>query len=155
MRGRTIAATLALAFCACEAQAQQQSASTRLLDSFAKCRAVAEAEARAACFDASARALETAVKAKDVTITDAGRAVAKRRRHDNITGPERLPFRVVVGPMASGNVVVKDAVHAHGVLSIDLVREVPEALKPKQIAIGVGARQQALELKPAKTRKAA
>jgi len=52
-------------------------------------------------------------------------------------------------------VVVKDAVHAHGVLSIDLVREVPEALKPKQIAIGVGAGQQALELKPAKTRKAA
>ena len=52
-------------------------------------------------------------------------------------------------------VVVKDAVHTHGVLSIDLAREVPEALKPKQIAIGVGARQQALELKPAKTRKAA
>lgn len=52
-------------------------------------------------------------------------------------------------------VVVKDAAHAHGVLSIDLVREVPEALKPKQVAIGVGARQQALELKPAKARKAA
>lgn len=52
-------------------------------------------------------------------------------------------------------VVVKDAVHAHGVLSIDLVREVPEALKPKQIPIGVGARQQTLALKPAKTRKAA
>src|SRR4051812_11852167 len=43
-------------------------------------------------------------------ITDAGRAVAKRRRHDDITGTERLPFRVVVGPIASGNVVVTDAV---------------------------------------------
>lgn len=52
-------------------------------------------------------------------------------------------------------VVIKDAVHAHGVLSIDLAREVPEALKPKQIPIGPGARQQALELKPAKARKAA
>jgi len=52
-------------------------------------------------------------------------------------------------------VVVKDAVHAHGVLSIDLVREAPEALKPKQIPIGQGASQPALALKPAKTRKAA
>ncbi len=52
-------------------------------------------------------------------------------------------------------VVVKDAVHAHGVLSIDLARDVPEALKPKQIPIGAGARQPALELKPAKARKAA
>jgi len=53
------------------------------------------------------------------------------------------------------HVVVKDASHAHGVLAIDLARETPEALKPKQIPIGVGARQQVLELKPSKTRKAA
>jgi molecular chaperone IbpA len=52
-------------------------------------------------------------------------------------------------------VVVKDAVHDQGVLSIDLVREVPEALKPKQVPIGIDARQAALALKPAKTRKAA
>lgn len=52
-------------------------------------------------------------------------------------------------------VVVKDAVHAHGVLSIDLVREVPEALKPRKIPIGQDARQPALDLKTAKTRKAA
>ena len=52
-------------------------------------------------------------------------------------------------------VVVKDAVHAHGVLSIELAREVPEALKPEQIPIGAGARQKALELKSAKARKAA
>ncbi|PIB89988.1 heat-shock protein [Caulobacter sp. FWC2] len=52
-------------------------------------------------------------------------------------------------------VVVKDATHAHGVLSIDLAREVPEALKPRQIRIAVGADQRALPLEPAKTRKAA
>ncbi|PIB92315.1 Hsp20 family protein [Caulobacter sp. FWC2] len=52
-------------------------------------------------------------------------------------------------------VVAKDASHAHGVLSIDLAREVPDALKPRQIPIGVGAAQQALDLKPAKARKAA
>ncbi|MDR6624459.1 Hsp20 family protein [Caulobacter segnis] len=52
-------------------------------------------------------------------------------------------------------VVVKDASHAHGVLSVDLAREVPEALKPRQIPIGVGGVQPALDLKPAKVRKAA
>ncbi|WP_198576777.1 Hsp20 family protein [Caulobacter hibisci] len=52
-------------------------------------------------------------------------------------------------------VVVKDAVHAHGVLSIDLVRELPDALKPKQIPIGLGASQQVLELRGPKAREAA
>jgi molecular chaperone IbpA len=52
-------------------------------------------------------------------------------------------------------VIVKDATHAHGVLSIDLAREVPEALKPRQIRIAVGADLRALPLEPAKTRKAA
>lgn len=52
-------------------------------------------------------------------------------------------------------VVVKGAAHAHGVLSIDLAREVPEALKPRQIPIGSGAARPALDLKAAKPRKAA
>ena len=52
-------------------------------------------------------------------------------------------------------VVVKDAVHAHGVLSIDLAREVPEALRPRQVPIGVARIDQAPVLKPAKPRKAA
>ncbi|AYV49688.1 heat-shock protein [Caulobacter flavus] len=52
-------------------------------------------------------------------------------------------------------VVVKHAAHADGVLTIDLAREMPEALKPRQIPIGTGARQQALQLRPAKTRTAA
>lgn len=52
-------------------------------------------------------------------------------------------------------VVVREASHAHGILSIDLAREVPDALKPRQIPIGLGAAQHALELKPAKVRKAA
>jgi molecular chaperone IbpA len=43
-------------------------------------------------------------------------------------------------------VVVKSATHADGLLTIDLVREVPEALKPRRIEIagatgGEGARQ--------------
>ncbi|MBO9707936.1 MAG: Hsp20 family protein [Caulobacter sp.] len=35
-------------------------------------------------------------------------------------------------------VIVKDAACADGVLSIDLVRQVPEALKPRQVPIGAG-----------------
>ncbi len=53
------------------------------------------------------------------------------------------------------HVVVKGAAHAHGVLSIDLAREIPEALKPRQIPIGWGADRPALELKSATPRKAA
>lgn len=52
-------------------------------------------------------------------------------------------------------VVVKDAAHAYGVLSIDLAREVPEALKPRQIPIGSGKAELAPMLKAARTRRAA
>ncbi len=52
-------------------------------------------------------------------------------------------------------VVVKDAVHAHGVLSIELAREVPEALKPRQVRIAHDADRAALAPKPGKVRKAA
>lgn len=36
------------------------------------------------------------------------------------------------------HVVVRSADHADGVLTIDLAREVPEALKPRRIPIGLG-----------------
>lgn len=36
-------------------------------------------------------------------------------------------------------VVVKSAAHEHGVLAIDLAREVPEPLKPRQVQITLGA----------------
>ena len=53
-------------------------------------------------------------------------------------------------------VVVKAADYAHGVLSIDLAREVPEALKPRRIEIGQasGAKVQQLRQDTAE-RKAA
>lgn len=51
-------------------------------------------------------------------------------------------------------VVVKEARHAHGVLSIDLVREVPEASKPRRIPIGIG-KVAPLALKAPKSRRAA
>jgi hypothetical protein len=42
-------------------------------------------------------------------------------------------------------VKVKSADYAHGVLSINLVREIPEEAKPRQIAIGASSRPEAIE----------
>jgi nucleoside phosphorylase len=44
-----------------------------------------------------------------VVITDTGRRLVQRRLYDDIDGPRRLPFRVLVAPMASGSAVVVDA----------------------------------------------
>jgi nucleoside phosphorylase len=41
-------------------------------------------------------------------LTERGRRFIERRLYHDVDGPERLPFAVVVGPMASGNVVAKD-----------------------------------------------
>lgn len=41
-------------------------------------------------------------------LTDEGRDHVERSLYDNVDGPDRLPFVVKVGPMASGSVVVKD-----------------------------------------------
>ena len=59
-----------LLFCGCEAVAQSPSSSDRVLRSFGQCRAVTDRDARLDCFDKAATALETAVKARDVTIVD-------------------------------------------------------------------------------------
>jgi molecular chaperone IbpA len=42
-------------------------------------------------------------------------------------------------------VKVKSADYANGVLSINLVREIPEEAKPRQIAIGASSRPEAIE----------
>ncbi|MEV0284766.1 hypothetical protein AB0H36_11680 [Kribbella sp. NPDC050820] len=41
-------------------------------------------------------------------LTDAGRAYIERIRYDDVDGPDRLPFAVLHGPMASGNAVMQD-----------------------------------------------
>jgi molecular chaperone IbpA len=52
-------------------------------------------------------------------------------------------------------VIVRDAAYAHGVLSVDLARDVPEALKPRQIPIGASAHDRAPAVQSAKARRAA
>jgi nucleoside phosphorylase len=53
-------------------------------------------------------------------LTDAGRAFVQRALYRDVSPPRKLPYRVVAGPMASGDVVVKDGVtwdqlRTHGV----------------------------------------
>jgi nucleoside phosphorylase len=43
-----------------------------------------------------------------LSLTDAGRRSIELTLDEDVAGPHRLPFKVFVGPMASGNVVVKD-----------------------------------------------
>ncbi|MGE0749985.1 MAG: Hsp20 family protein [Variibacter sp.] len=53
------------------------------------------------------------------------------------------------------HVEVKGANLEHGLLHVDLVREVPEAMKPRRIAIGNGNTPKVVEAKPVETAKAA
>jgi hypothetical protein len=69
MRATRSLASIALICCSCEGIAQQMS-SGGVVESLSRCRGIAAPDARLACFDAAASAIEVAVKAKDVTIVD-------------------------------------------------------------------------------------
>jgi molecular chaperone IbpA len=53
------------------------------------------------------------------------------------------------------HVEVKGANLEHGLLHVDLVREVPEAMTPRRIAIGNGNTPKVVDAKPVETAKAA
>ena len=44
-----------------------------------------------------------------VILTDDGTRLVQRRLYDDLDGPQRLPFRLLVAPMASGSAVLADA----------------------------------------------
>ncbi|NGM49335.1 Hsp20 family protein [Caulobacter sp. 602-2] len=68
-------------------------------------------------------------------------------------GLAQLPFELRF--QLADHVIVSGASHAHGVLVIDLTRQVPEALKPRQIPIKAGAGRSAPLLQDASSRAAA
>lgn len=73
MNGPRILASIALLCCSCEGWAQgtaKEMSSGGVIQSLARCRAIPAPDARLACFDAAATAIDAAVKAKDVTIVD-------------------------------------------------------------------------------------
>ena len=81
-----IATSMLLLFGTCEARAEP-AASERVLDSFARCRAIVAAPARADCFDAAARGLETSVKTKEITIVNRQEVRTARRSLFGFTLP--------------------------------------------------------------------
>jgi molecular chaperone IbpA len=80
---------------------------------------------------------ELAVEVKDGTLTVAARkadeAAERRYLHRGIA-TRAFERRFAL----ADHVKVTGAVHEHGMLHIDLVRETPEALKPRRIAIARG-----------------
>jgi hypothetical protein len=92
MRWRRNVAVSALLLCSCEALAQASSSGERVLQSFGQCRGIADRDARLDCFDKAATALETAVKAKDVTIVDRQEVRRARRSLFGFTVPKLALF---------------------------------------------------------------
>lgn len=69
MNGQNLLAAIAMICCSSEGLAQEMS-SGGVMASLAHCRTIQADSARLACFDAAAIAIDSAVKAKDVTIVD-------------------------------------------------------------------------------------
>jgi molecular chaperone IbpA len=81
------------------------------------------------------------VTAEQNTLTIEGRKTGKDEREYLYQGIAARPFRRVFN--LADYVQVKQASFKDGLLTIDLAREIPEAMKPRRIAInGVSASQQ-------------
>jgi molecular chaperone IbpA len=80
---------------------------------------------------------EIAITAEQNVLTVEGRKVERNEHQYLYQGISARPFRRVFN--LADYVEVKGASFDNGLLRIELVREVPEAMKPRRIAIGTGA----------------
>jgi molecular chaperone IbpA len=84
---------------------------------------------------------DVSVTAEQNTLTIEGKKTGQDEHQYLYQGIAARPFRRVFN--LADYVQVKDASFKDGLLTIELAREVPEAMKPRRIAInGVGASQQ-------------
>jgi molecular chaperone IbpA len=86
---------------------------------------------------------EVTVTAEQNVLTVEGRKAEKGDHQYLYHGISARPFRRVFN--LADNVQVKGATFADGLLKIELVREVPEAMKPRQIAINAGKDNRTIE----------
>jgi molecular chaperone IbpA len=92
---------------------------------------------------------EITITAEHNMLTVEGRKTEKGEHEYLYRGISARPFRRVFN--LAQYVQVKGASFENGLLQIDLVREVPEAMKPRQIAIGTAGNDN----KPLETKSAA
>jgi molecular chaperone IbpA len=90
---------------------------------------------------------ELAITAEHSVLTVEGRKAEKGDHAYIYQGISARPFRRVFN--LADYVQVKGASFEGGLLKIELVREVPEAMKPRRIAIGGGNEHQQIEHKKA------
>lgn len=90
---------------------------------------------------------EVSITAEQNVLTVEGRKADKGEHQHLYQGISARPFRRVFN--LADHVEVKSASFEGGLLTIDLVREVPEAMKPRRIAIGTGTDNQTIEHKKA------
>lgn len=90
---------------------------------------------------------EISITAEQNVLTVEGSKTQKPDTEYLYQGISARPFRRVFN--LADYVQVKSAAFENGLLKIDLVREVPEAMKPRRIAINGGAAQPSIEGKKA------
>jgi molecular chaperone IbpA len=90
---------------------------------------------------------EVTITAEENVLTLEGRKADKGAHQYLYQGISSRPFRRLFN--LADYVQVKGASFENGTLKIDLVREVPEAMKPRQIAINAGSEDHQLDHKQA------
>lgn len=90
---------------------------------------------------------DISITAEQNVLTVEGRQTEKAEHQYLYQGISARPFRRVFN--LADHVQVKSANFQNGLLQIDLVREVPEAMKPRRIAIGAGGQGERIEQKKA------
>ena len=90
---------------------------------------------------------EVTITAEQNVLTVEGRQAEKAEHQYLYQGISARPFRRLFN--LADYVEVKGATFDGGLLKIDLVREVPEAMKPRRIAINTGKHSKTIERKQA------